>query len=698
MSKKDEEMMALEAQLASSIRLQIENIRAGISQMDVMSSQTLPRHLPSQLTAIAQLCDQTDAMISNYSYIKLVSRTHANFQKTRAIYEQFRVLDEQIERVNGLLAEDCEQGQLQNLLLIYYRVAQLTNFRNDTFQLVKDAPSSLVYTLKRYFKRLDDLNEAFDAYYWSQPQHLESLVAADRGVDVVKIAQVLISMEDSCRSRFFNILNERVDAKFTPVLTVSRGPEDIEASLEALSFYESDLVLVRDGICPRFPPSLSILDFYLLAYHRNFHSVFGKLLNWSGPRRTAPNNQQPTLNAGQILALLGWIRHYQEFLSQQLGVAIDELEPNLLDGRDAILIGEYVKQSRVKITEWISNLLNSEKKAFLQRADLPDADAENRYFTPATVDLFQIVKQHVDMAACVSAGRLLADIVTESVQAVNTFQQGLIKLIDAEAAKTLEKPESAQAYFEDYVIMMGNSCLRWIENMQSLSESLADRLAPEFLNVSQKQLKSCSDGFLNVAKSATKVLVDLVVSAVKQPFNQLFTLDWYQDPIVETIIATYEDFFTDYRAHSEDFLFSKLVADVLERTVVLYIESMRGKSARFKIADAPDRLERDLSALRRFFSAIRDPVRVEKAIDPLIKLQTLLTASKKMVFLEFFALLKAYPDVPVAVVEEILANRDDFDRVSLKEVMASVKTKLSEEKLIESTQSSVFSKLRPPHK
>ena len=268
-------------------------------------------------------------------------------------------------------------------------------------------------------------------------------------------------------------------------------------------------------------------------------------------------------------------------------------------------------------------------------------------------------------------------------------------MLEHEAAKFFEKMENAAPYFEDYVIMMGNSCLRWIENMQALSANLEDLLRPEFLGPAQKQIKGASDGFLGVAKSCTQILVDVIVGSIKSVLGQLFALEWYSDPVVETIVATYDDFFTDYQAHAEDFLLSKLIADVLDRTVLLYIEAMRGRNARLKMSQsAPELFDRDISALTNFFSRFRDPKRVEKAIDPLVKLRTLLCASRKMVFLEFFALLKAYPDAPLVLLEELLAKRDDFDRPALKEVMDSVRAKLQEEKAVASPVQSVFSKIK----
>jgi exocyst complex component 3 len=689
-TKRETEIAVLESQLTASIRLQIENIRAGISQMDQMASETLPRALPSKLSSIVSLCDETDAMISNFNFIKLVSRTHANFQDTRAIYDQFKVLDEQIDRISQLLQMDMNNGTIDNLLLIYCRLAQLISFRDQTLEMVKNSSSSLLYQLKRYFKKLDDLSESFDSFYWNLPGKLELLPAGD----IVKIALVLSKMADSNRSRFFEIIDNSVSQKFTNTSKIVKQTVDFDQILDEISFYSQDLELIRDKLSPRFPPSLGLLDFHLLAYHRNIHRIISQLISAVKPKEA---NGTLGLTAGQILSLLGWVRKYHETLENQFGIASDELEPHLLDEKEPKLISDYVRLSRKKITEWINNLLQSESKYFIERKALPDADGEDRYFTPATVDLFQIVKQHIDMAASVSSGRLLSEIVNECVNNISNFQKGLVKLLEQESIKYFDKPEGAIPYFEDYLIMMGNSSLRWIENMQNLNGLMDDLLKPEFLGPAQKQLKSASDGFLNIAKAATKVLVDLICFAIKICTGQLFSLEWYNDnSVIETVVATFEDFFTDYQRHAEEFLMVKLIADVLERTVIIYIEGMRGRNSKLRMqqGSAADLFAHDIETLQKFFSSFRESKKVEKALDPLVKLRTLLMASEKMIFLEFFALIKTYPDVPLALIEELLGKRDDMDKQTLKELVDSIRSKLKEEKHIENTNPSIFSKLK----
>ena len=718
-SKRGNEIAVLESQLTASIRLQIENIRAGISQMNLMASETLPRALPNQLSSIVQLCDETDAMISNFNFIKMVSRVHANFQQTRAIYDQFKVLDEQIDRVSKLLQDDIQNGSLGNLLLIFCRLAQLIVFRDNTMEMVKNSSSSLLYQLKRYFKKLDDLSEAFDSFYWALPAKLDALAAdEEKSEDIVKIALVLNRMADSTRSRFFEIIDTAVTKKFlnTPIPPIKKqstgaqsssqtSPIDFDQVLDGILFYSDDLLIIRDRLAPKFPPSLGLLDFYLLAYHRNIHRIISQLFKSVKPKdpQQAQSSQSTGLTAGQILSVLGWVKKYHETLEIHFGISSDELEPHLLDDREPKLISDYVRLSRKKITEWIGNLLQSESRYFAERKALPDADGNDRYFTPATVDLFQIVKQHIDMASSVSSGRLLSDIVVECVINITNFQKGLVKLLENESTKFFERPEAAVPYFEDYLIMMGNSSLRWIENMQNLSGLMDDLLKPEFLGPAQKQLKTASDGFLNIAKSATKTLVDIIMSAIKTCLGQLFALEWYNEAVIETVVATFEDFFTDYQSHAEEFLMVKLFADVLERTVIVYIEAMRGRNSRLKViqpqdsnsSTASDLLLRDIQCLQKFFSQFRDPKKVEKALDPLIKLRTLLIASEKMIFLEFFALVKVYPDVPLPLIDELLSKRDDLEKQTLKELIRSIKSKLKEEKMIETTNTSIFSKLKP---
>jgi hypothetical protein len=382
-------------------------------------------------------------------------------------------------------------------------------------------------------------------------------------------------------------------------------------------------------------------------------------------------------------------------MAAQLGISADDLEPRLLDDREPQLIAEYVALSRAKINEWIGNLLAAEAKTFVERMEAPDTDADNHYMTPAGIDLFQIVKQHIDTVAQASRGRLVLEIVGECVKSVNSFISGMNKTLESEKTKHLDKPDTASQYFEDYVIMLGNTCLKWVSYLDDLTGDLEETLASEFVVSGTKTLKTLGEGFVNLAKVCTQVLAEIIFRSVKPAVQQLFTSTWYGDEnLVESIVATFDDFFRDYQEHADTFLLNKLVADVLERLFLTYLDQLRSKSSKLKMPAAATLLSSDVSSIIAFFSTYRDPDRVKKALDPLAKFVALIGSSQRMIFLEFVSFWKVYPDVPLGLFEEVLGRRDDLERAAVKEIVESCRKKTQEDKIVEAAPS-IFSKVKP---
>ena len=132
--------------------------------------------------------------------------------------------------------------------------------------------------------------------------------------------------------------------------------------------------------------------------------------------------------------------------------------------------------------------------------------------------------------------------------------------------------------------MMGNSCLRWIEYLGELTAKVNGEMSAECVPPAVQLLKECNQGFLDVAKLSSSILTDVIFESIKSVCPQLFSADWYTDPgaLISTITATFDDFFHDYREKSEEFLFVKLVADVLERLMLVYLDMLRAKGIKFK--------------------------------------------------------------------------------------------------------------------
>jgi hypothetical protein len=675
------EMTALEAQLRSSVQVQLENTRDSIRCLG--GAQDRLREAGDALSRVGDLCRQSETLIDNYPFIKQVSRTHQNFALTKRVYDELCALDAKVERCATLLETDQESGRPDNLLLVFLYLSRLEMFRRQTLELMQDAPSTAVYTIKRYFKKLDDLATAFEEFYWKLPRQLFTMAGAGQSEYIVSMVKVLIAMDAEERPRFTAILDDAIANKFRQAVasTGVTPSEDPSTVLEGLNFWQGDLLMARNELVPKFPPTLNIMDFFLLTYHRNIHSVLAQCL-------------MAKLEPADILYIVGWVRVYHDDLAAQLGISADDLEPRLLDDREPELIAEYVTLSRGKINEWIGNLQHAEAKSFTERTAPPETDADNHYMTPTGIDLYQIIKQHIDAAAQASRGRLLVEIVGECAKSVHKFLADMTKVLEGERTKYLEKADMAAEYFEDYVVMLGNTCLKWVSYLAELGGELEDLLASEFVASGTKALSGLSEGFVNMAKMCSQVLVEIIFRSLKPALNSLFKDGWYNgEGLMDAIVATFDDYFKDYEQHADSFLLNKLVSDVLERLFIAYLEQLRSKSTKLKMPSAQRLLEADVTTMVQFFSSYRDPERVKKALDPLVKFVALASSSQRMVFLEFVSFWKLYPDVPMTLFEEVLNRRDDLDRAAVKEIMESCRKKTQEDKIVEAAPS-IFSKLK----
>lgn len=694
--RSESDLLALRTQLTSTINIQTDATRTGIRKLET-GAGTVSK-VREAMSRVNDLCRQADRLFDNYPFIKLVSRAHANFTECRKVYEQFKRLSDEVEEVETMLTSITDGNQTAgSMLVLYYRLSKLLEFQQSTMSMAQGSPQSLIFTLKRYFKKLDGLNATFEALFWHIFTRIDDVLVSNASLIVASIKIVTrMPSKDAAKAKLLAILDAGVQEKLKTEET------DIAGRLKFLAFYESSLLNVRNRCAACFPPEWQIMDFYLNSYHRGICRAIAEVVTVPAMKLKRPGVSLifPQLSSQELLRLMTWIKRYGEFLSQ-FAVNVDMLDPKLLDGRQEALISDYVKLSGDTIGGWIGNLRDAEEKGFRERLALPEADADNHYFTPAAIDLFQIVKQHISAALEASRGRLSLEIIKECCRNVLGFQKSMIKVLQQERDRFLDKPEACAKYFEDYVIMMGNSCLRWIEYLGELTAKVDAELAPEFVTSASQLLKECNQGFLEVAKLASAILTDVIFESIKPVTPKLFApSDWYDEPgsLISTITATFDDFFHDYRETAEEFLFAKLVADVLDRLVLAYLDMMRAKGARFRQSSVAASFSADAEQILSFFRQYRDQTRVEKSLDPLMRMTSLIAASEKMVLLEFFAMFKLYPDVPLAFIEEVLMRRDDLEKPQVRELISALKKKIKEEKLESLTAATVFGKLAPSGK
>lgn len=671
----DEQMVSLEAQLNASVRLQIEGIREGINRLG--ASQDRLRGMRAALGRATELCKTSAGLVDGYDRVRVVSRTCENFRLVASVFKQFTELDARVSRTAELLEADVEGERTDNLLLIYFHLSHLEAFRCRTMTLMGDAPQAVQYTLRRYFKKLDDLSACFDSHFWSQPRTFLTLTEGDnRRFEVARWAMVMGRMGGSARSRLTTILDDQIGGRFREAVQA----EDVEGSLHGMDFWLGELTFLRDMIVPCFPPEMCLMDWLALTYHRHIHA-----------RLQATLAKPSQLHAGDILFLLRWTRDYHDRTASELSFGPDDLEPPLLAPPDeSRLIQAYCREAGEKAAGWIANLYENHRREMVERRGEPGVDGTDCYLSEGAVDLMQMIRAHVTAAGESGNGRLLLGVIDDTVRLVSSLQSRLGTLLATETTAFLSAPDRVAPHCEAHLLMLGNTGLTWATSLQSEIVSGLDALVPaEYLGAASKHFKSLTDGFVQMGKGAAGALCQIIFAALRPAISQLFTPAWYtgETPIMETILVTFGDFFADYKLHAQDFLYGNLVAVSLETLLLAYLAQLPAKTTRISPLEAQQLFEADCKSITAFFSEHRDPRRVQKAVDAVQKFTSLLASSQKMVYLEFFAVWKAYPDMSMALFADSLARRDDLDRQATKDILATCSKKIQEERPLESPPS-----------
>lgn len=85
---------------------------------------------------------------------------------------------------------------------------------------------------------------------------------------------------------------------------------------------------------------------------------------------------------------------------------------------------------------------------------------------------------------------------------------------------------------------------------------------------------------------------------------------------------------------------------------------------------------------------------MEERFDVIEKVHILLESNRRMIFVDYYNLRQAYPDVPLTFVENILSKRDDLDKSALKDIMEGIKAKAREYEPDANTPPTIFSRIK----
>lgn len=455
-----------------------------------------------------------------------------------------------------------------------------------------------------------------------------------------------------------------------------RDGEDMLALIDNMGWIYKDVIRIEGDVVPLFPPDYEIYAYLVKAYHR--------ILNDTVRSMVASNPE-----AKVLLELHAWIKQYKVSM-KELEIPTAWTQPPLLDGKAQDLIEDYVKLIVTKLDEWTINLMKTETFDFANRNAPPEAENDGLYGLQGAVILFQMVNQQVDLAADSGQGAVLARVVTESAAVMRRTQGEWLKLVDVEAKKQIERPEEVPAGLVEYVIALANDQLKCADYAEALSTRLEPIVSPKYKTVIAERLNEAIDGYLDVAKKCTQVLIDLVFNDLKAASKGLITPQWYTDTLVSQIVETMKDYMGDYQAHLNPSIFDILIEDLLDAFLAAYLSALRRAPARaLRMPGAVDRIKQDITLAFDFFAGYKPAKDLEESFEVLDMIVAMLSASSQMVFMDYWSFAKKHgPQLPF--IEALMKARDDFDRAMVNDLIDTLKRKVKEEGLTDPEEPTIM--------
>ncbi|KDN40017.1 exocyst complex component Sec6 [Tilletiaria anomala UBC 951] len=705
------EQATLDAKLKSGAKEQLEATREGLLKLQATKKDMAGiREAFAEIEALADGADSRGAKTKGaeaFAIITEVSQIHRNFVQTATMLQKLSALPGQVDELSVWLEHDQEDamGPATYLLPLHFHLSKLEAFRNETVQTARrSAAADVQNQIADYFAPLDNLVKAFEEHLFALGRNIMDLAREGRTNVVVKVLKIVDkeSKEDEKAaairlakkanlegaSRFRSVVaNARVIKLYRPKVLggMERAAKELFEEawnrfaaenpmglLNNLDWIYKDLELVKEEIAPLFPEDYNIFRWYVKAYHK----ILGTMLK---DRILATDPE-----ASSLLTLYQFTKEYESTMKQELGVDVDWLKPSLLGGKEQEIIDDYLSLIIKKIDEWSANLMSDEVRAFVARENPPDEDTEGLYGMQGAVILFQMVNQQMDLAADSGQGSILTRAIDHACKAMANCQATWMRVLESEFKKQYEakNPDEIVGGLVEYVIALANDQLKSADHAEALQNRMEPLVSQKYKVQIREAIDNAINGFLDVSKRCTQVLVELVFADLRPAVKELFQFPaWYAEGTTTLITETIRDYSQDYASHLNPNLFEVLQDDMIERFLLAYIGSLR-KCSRLRMPGAADRMRQDTEDVMTLFTGYGREEEMKEKLEVLNQIIGLLTASSTMAFLSYWSFAKAHGP-QLAFVEHIWRQRDDLERSDVAAIMESCKRKVAAEGLTE---------------
>ncbi|KAI9849027.1 MAG: SNARE-binding exocyst subunit S6 [Sclerophora amabilis] len=701
----------IDGQLKLGLKEQLEVTQSGMGS--ITDGQRTVNLIKEEMMRIDKLCAEAQNMIRDFPNINLVSRTHRNFAQVETMRSNLESFNDRLSSVEQMLREDDDKiEEMPNFLPIHYELSQLRNNRDDAIdQIRKAADPSLQRTLEDYFHKLDDTINWFDEHVGVVCMNMINVVQSGNAGLVVRLA-VIIEEEEKNDKKVKALQEAQRDykelaARFKSITT---GPKELrgykEKFLESIKLHAqeqfdttieqfledpdklekgfrwffNDLNTVKLGMTNLMPKKWRIFKTYTTIYHTLMHDNLIKLIN------------DPDLPPTILLAIIHWTEKYYAKMAKlgHTDPSAPELQPHIIDDREADLVREWRMLIIKFLDEWMSRIFQSDKMAFTDRKpDALDRD-ENGYFRTANlVDTWRMLREQTMAAATAERTDVAEGVIDAMLRVLRSRQSGWQKMIDDEStrysqpASSTFDPQDGYQSLQDWLAAVANDQIACIDDGNDEDESssqlgyltrfrrdLEPLVSPEYLARASQELDQLRDGYVDLGTHCVTTFAGLIFVVDFRPvMADFFTSRWYGEAGMKRLTSTFEDYLSDYAEVLHPSLLDILVEELADALLTRYLAAVRNKGAKLRRADPFEaKLRDDVITAFDFFERFPDFINIKQKWRVVDWFSRLL-ASEKAAVPEVYAAFKTeYWDLQISWVEAVLRARDDFERSMLNAV------------------------------
>lgn len=517
---------------------------------------------------------------------------------------------------------------------MHYHISQLEAFRNESLQISRVCSSEVRQTLHEYFEPLDGLIKSFESYFMELCSRVMDLLREGNVSLVIFVLKIVekesredekaaairlakkANLEGAARFRSV-VANARIIKLYRPKLMTALdtankelfqecwarfgAPEheddrpDYNNFLDNLGWVYKDLEFVKEEMSKVFPSDYNIYRFYVKSYNKHLGELLQKHILEMDPE------------ASLLLMLYHFTHEYTKTLKEELDVDVGWLDPSLLQGKEQTIIDDYLSLITRKIDEWTANLMSDEVREFVSRTNAPDENGDGLYGLQYAAILFQMVNQQIDVAADSNHGSILARAVSHACKAMRSSQATWLRVLEQEFRKQREakSPDDVPGGLVEYVIALANDQLKSADFGEALMARVEAMVSSKYKAQIREEVDNVINGYLDVSKRCTQVLVDLVYADLRPALKDLFAFpQWYNEGITTTVVETIRDYTSDYSERLNPNLFDILCDDVMDRFLTAYLAALR-RATKLRMPTAGERMRTDYTECTMMFSSFK---------------------------------------------------------------------------------------------